>query len=127
MAASAADGISVPVLAAGILETEGCSMPGASGSGRKGLGAALLADALYEHLRRGADLLRARCPGGLGANEEEWVEQSHSLVMQKEIDAAKTALARSLLEGEDVTDACLKLAMHSYERYGPLLRLADAA
>jgi hypothetical protein len=26
-----------------------------------------------------------------------------------------------------VTDACLKLAMHSYERYGPLLRLADAA
>lgn len=102
-------------------------MPGSERSGRKGLGAILLADALYEHLRQGADLLRSRCPGGLGAHEEAWVERSHSLVMQQEIDAAKTALARSLLEGDDVTDACLKLAMHSVARYGPLIRLVEAA
>ena len=102
-------------------------MPGTRKSGRKGLGKALLADGLYDHLRRGADLFRELCPGGVGPDVEAWIEASHGLVMQGEIDAAKTALARSLLEGDDVTDACLRLAVASYDRYGPLLRLVDAA
>ena len=87
----------------------------------------MLADALYEHLRKGADLLRARCPGGLGAHEEEWIERCHSLVMTQEIVASKTTLARALLEGDDVTDSCLRLMREHAERYGPVLRVMGAA
>jgi hypothetical protein len=100
-------------------------MPGNHRSGRKALGAALLADGLDDHLRQGADLFRALCPGGVGADVAAWIEASGVMLRQAEIDAAKTALARSLLEDDDVTDAALRLALDTYERFGPLIRLVD--
>ena len=102
-------------------------MPGSERSGRKGSGAAMLADRGFAIARRGADLMRARASGGLAPEEMAWLEEVHAFVMATEIYAAKIALVRALTDDEDVTDACLRLAQQSVDRYGPLLRLADVA
>ena len=102
-------------------------MPGTRNSGRKGSGAAMLADRCFASMRRGADLMRAHSTGGLTPDMEAWIDEVHALVMVAEVYAAKVALARALLDDEDATDACLRLATHSVDRYGPLIRLAEAA
>lgn len=102
-------------------------MPGTERSGRKGIGESLFAERLYGHLKGMADWLRETFPDGVPAYAEQWIETSHALVMQQEIAASKVTLAAKLLEGDDVTDACLRLAWQHAERYGPILRLAGAA
>lgn len=102
-------------------------MPGASGSGRRQQGETLFADALHQHLSVGSRMLRDLCRGGLTPEVERWIEASQSLVLRQEIVASRTALARALLEGDDVTPACLRLATQHVERFGPLVRLSDAA
>jgi hypothetical protein len=103
-------------------------MPGNERSGRKGLGAAMLADRCFVIVRRGADLMRARAAGIPDPDGEAgWIEEAHAFGMVAEMYAAKIAIARSLLDDEDATDACLRLVGHSVDRYGPLLRLAGAA
>lgn len=96
---------------------------GNENSGRRSLGQSLLADSLHEHLERAAALLGK---DGLTPEEEEWIAGSHELVKRQEVTASKTTLARALLEDDDVTAACLRLATHHGERFGPLIRLAGA-
>jgi len=87
------------------------------------LGEAICADELHEHLRQGADLMRR---DGIDAEEVSWIERCQRLVLRQEIVRSKTAIAAGLLAGDDVTDACLRLAEQHARSY-PLVRLAGAA
>lgn len=99
-------------------------MAGNRRSGRRPLGESILADALHEHLRRGADVMRS---DGLTADEVAWIEGCQALVTQQEMVRSKTTLARALLEGDDVTHACRVLFGEHLEMFGSPVRLAGAA
>jgi hypothetical protein len=99
-------------------------VPGNERSGQKPLGQAVFADRLLDHFRRSADWMRAR---GLDAEGEDIIEESHTIVTEREMLRSKTAIAIALLKDVEVTDYCMSLGRQHEKAYGPLLRLVGAA
>lgn len=99
-------------------------MPGNERSGQKPLGQAVFADRLCTYFREVADWMRAR---GLDQEGERLIDESHTIVTEREMLRSKTAVAVALLKDVEVTDYCERVAEQHTRAYGPLLRMVGAA